>query len=234
MWIMGYNNGMEKKINEKRSLLREAEKMNEEAQVKPGRSRRPRRRGGGIFGGILTKIIIILFLLIILLGGGYYITTKKFTPKTEVNIAVVMNQLSFCQELVTAKYHYSDIISIKKSVMLSKSLSIIKYSGIIRIGIADITQSDIDVYSDGKAVRIKLPDVEILGNDITSQEVFDENHSIFVPITLDDVFSEIERAKDKTLEELIDDGVLTEARENAKKVIQQIMLAAGFEEVIVV
>ena len=216
---------MEKKINERKSLLREAEKH--------AREPRPRRRHS-LFGSILTKIIIILILLIVLLGGGYYITSKKLTPKTEVNIAVVMNQLSYCQELVTAKYHYSDIISIKKSVMLSKSLSIIKYSGIIRIGISDITQSDIDVYNEGKAVRIKLPDVEILGNDLTSQEVFDENHSIFVPITLDDVFSEIERAKDNTLEELVDDGVLNEARENAKKVVQQIMLAAGFEEVIVV
>ena len=219
---------MEKKINEKKSLLREAEKMNEGVPKK----RRPRKEG--FFGRLLNKLIIILLLLIILLGGGYYITTKKLTPKTEVNIAVVMNQLSFCQELVMAKYHYSDIISIKKSVMLSKSLSIIKYSGVIRIGIADITQSDIDVYNEGKAVRIKLPDVEILGNDITSQEVFDENHSIFVPITLDEVFNEIDRAKDKTLDELVDEGVLSEARENAKKVIQQIMLAAGFEEVIVV
>ena len=224
---------MEKKINERKSLLREAEKMNEEGVVKPKRERRPRRHGGGLFGAILTKIIIILFLIIVLLGGGYYITTKKFTPKTEVNIAIVMNQLSLCQELVTAKYRYSDIVSIKKSVAFSKSLSIIKYSGIIRIGIADITQSDFDVYNDGKSLRIKIPEVEILGNEISSQEVFDENHSIFVPITVDEVFVEIEKAKEKTLEELVSEGVIDEARENAKKVIQQIMMAAGFEEVIV-
>ena len=224
---------MEKKINEKKSLLREAEKMNGEGSAKPKRERRSRRHGGGIFGAILTKIIIILFLIIVLLGGGYYITTKKFTPKTEVNIAIVMNQLSLCQELVTAKYRYSDIVSIKKSVAFSKSLSIIKYSGIIRIGIADITQSDFDVYNDGKSLRIKIPEVEILGNEISSQEVFDENHSIFVPITVDEVFVEIEKAKEKTLEELVSEGVIDEARENAKKVIQQIMLAAGFEEVIV-
>ena len=225
---------MEKKINERKSLLREAEKMNGEGPSRPERTRRPRRHGCGFFGGILTKIIIILFLLVVLLGGGYYIYTKKFTPKTETNIAVVMNQLSFCQELVTAKYRYSDIISIKKTMALSKSLSIIKYTGIIRIGIADITQSDFEIYNEGKGLRIKLPDVEILGNEIINQEVFDESHSIFIPITLDDVFTEIERAKDKTLEELVDDSVLEEARENAKKVIQQIMLAAGFEEVIVV
>ena len=215
------------KINEKKSLLREAEKMNEQLPKK----RRPRREG--LFGRLLTKLIIVLLLLIILLGGGYYIFTKKLAPQKETNIAVVMNQLSFCQELVTAKYRYSDIISIKKTVAFSKSLSIIKYSGIIRIGIADITQAEFEIYDEGKRLHIKLPDIEILGNDITSQEVFDENHSIFVPITIDDVFTEIEKAKDKTLEELVDDGVKEEARENARKVIQQVMLSAGFEEVIV-
>lgn len=216
---------MEKKINEKKSLLREAEKMN--------RQPRPRRQHS-LFGGILTKIIIILVLITILFFGGYSILTRKLTPVTQTNIAIVMNQLSFCQELVTAKYRYSDIISIKKTKALSKSLSIIKYSGIIRIGIADITHSDFDISNDGKTLKIRIPDVEILGNEITSQEVFDETHSIFVPITLDEVFTEIEKAKDKTLEELVSDGIIEEARENAKKVIQQIMMAAGFEEVIVV
>ncbi len=234
---MGYNILMEKKINEKKSLLREAEKMNEQAgsAPKPGRSRRPRERHHhSVFSGILTKIIIILVLIMLILGGGYYFFTKKMTPKKETNILVVMNQLSYCQELVTVKYHYSDIVSIKKSVALSKSFSIVKYSGIIRIGIPDITESDFEIYNEGKSVKIKLPDVEILGNDITSQEVFDESHSIFVPITLDDVFTEIERSKNDTLEDLIDEGILNDARENAKKVIQQIMMAAGFEEVIVV
>lgn len=221
---MRYNIGMEKKINEKRSLLREAEKMNN--NMSPGRHG---RRGGGF----LTKIIIILLLLIILLFGGYYIYSKKFTPKVESSVSVVMHQLSFCQELVTAKYRYSDLVSIRKSIALSKSISIIKYTGIIRIGIPDLAKSDFDIYNGGKGLRIKLPDVEILGNDIVEQEVFDESHSIFVPITIDDVFTEIEKAKENTLEELVDEGVLEEARENAKKIIQQIMLSAGFEEVIV-
>ncbi|MBO4638137.1 MAG: DUF4230 domain-containing protein [Treponema sp.] len=216
---------MEKKINEKKSLLREAEKVE--------RQRKPHRQHS-VLSGILTKIIIILILIMIMLGGGYFFFTKKMQPQKEINVLVVQNQLSYCQELVTLKYRYSDILSIKKSVALSKSFSIIKYTGIIRIGIEDITLSDIEVYNEGKGVKIKLPDVEVLGNDITSQEVFDESHSIFVPITLDDVFVEIERSKQATLEELLDEGIMNEARESAKKVVQQIMMSAGFEEVIVV
>ena len=226
---------MKDKINEKKSLLREAEKMNEEAVAHYKKERKSRRHGSGFFGGILTKIIIILFLLIILLGGGYYVFTKKFAPKKEVDVAIVMSQLSLCQELVTAKNRYSDIVAISKSYkFVGKSYAIVKYTGIIRIGIPDITQSDIEVYNEGKSLKIRIPDVEILGNDIESQEVFDESHNIFIPITLDEVFTELEKSKEDTLEELINEGILHEARENAKKVIQQIMLTVGFEEVIVV
>ena len=215
---------MEKKINEKKSLLREAEKIEKQ--------RRPPRHHS-VFSAILTKIIIILILLMILAGAGYYIFAKKFTPKVESNVSVVSTQLSLCQELVTAKYHYSDIVAIRKSVALSKSISLIKYSGVIRIGIPDIINCDYDVYNDGKSLKIKLPDVEILGNDITEQEVFDENQSIFVPIKTEEVFAKIQESKEATLEELVTDGIMEEARENAKKVVKQIMLAAGFEEVIV-
>ena len=219
---------MDNKINEKKSLLREAEKRNfkEHKNV---------RHGEGFFGRLLTKIIIILVLLIILLGGGYYIFTKRFTPKTEVNVAIVMSQLELCQELVTAKNRYSDIVSINKQLKFrGKSFALIKYSGIIRMGISDITQSDIEIFNEGKSLRIRLPEIEVLGNEIESQEVFDESHSIFVPITLDEVFTELEKKKNETLEELIDDGILDEARANAKRIIQSIMLSAGFEEVIVV
>lgn len=238
---------MEKKINERKSLLREAEKVapkksrnqneeqdefedEEEVEYKPVK----RARRTSAFSGILTKIIIILILIIIILGAGYFVFTKKMEPKKEVSLLIVQNQLSYCQELVTIKYRYSDILSIKKSLGFSKSYSIIKYSGIIRIGIPDLSLCDIEVTNEGKTLNIKLPDVEILGNDITSQEVFDESHSLFVPVSLDEAFAEIQRAKDNTLEELVDEGIMKEARENAKKVIQQIMMSAGFEEVIVV
>ena len=216
---------MEKKINEKKSLLREAEKLADK------RERRPRHRS--LVSAIFTKIIMILMLIIIILGGGYIFFMKHMQPKKEVNTIIVEQQLSYCQELVTVKYRYSDIVSLKKSLALSKSFSIVKFSGIIRIGIPDVTLCDYEVYNDGKAIKIKIPEVEVLGNDITSQEVFDESHSIFVPITLDEVFTEIEKQKSNTLDDLINEGVMKEARENAKKVIQQVMMSAGFEEVIV-
>ncbi|MCQ2593198.1 MAG: DUF4230 domain-containing protein [Treponema sp.] len=200
-------------------------------------------RSGRPFAGILTRIIIILILLMVLLAGGYYALNRFMAPpKAEAKSVVIQDQLMFCQEFVSLKYHYSDIVSVKKSAKIgpSKSYSIIKYSGIIRVGIDDLTEADyeviemmdgLDVSEKKQKLKIKLPEVKVLGNEIVSQEVFDEQHSIFVPITLEEVFTEIERSREEALEELISEGILEEAANSSKRFIRQFFLNAGFAEV---
>ena len=180
---------------------------------------------------IITKIIIWVILVAALLCGGYF-GFKRFTAvKSESKIAMVDRQLSFCQELVSAKYRYSDIITLKKTAGLAKSYSIIKYTGIIRVGIADFTDLSYSISLDGRKITLTVPKTEILGNEIVSQSVFDEKRSVFVPITTQEIFDEIEAAKKDAVEEMIAEGVLEDARDYAIKIITQFMLALGFEDV---
>ena len=180
---------------------------------------------------ILIKVLIWVILIAALLCGGYF-GFKRFTEvKAENKLALVDRQLSFCQELVTAKYRYSDIITLKKSAGFAKSYSIIKYSGIIRAGIADITDVSYSVTMDGKKITLNVPEAEILGNEVVSQSVFDEKRSGFVPITTQEIFDEIENAKAKAVEDMIEEGVLEDSRAYAIRIITQFMLALGFEEV---
>ena len=76
-----------------------------------------------------------------------------------------------------------------------------------------------------------MPKTEILGNEITKQEVFDEKQSIFVPITTQEIFDEIELAKEEAVQEMIAEGILEESWEYASQIIKQFMLSLGFEEV---
>ena len=180
---------------------------------------------------IITRIIVIILLVLLLLCGGYFAFKRFEVVKTETKLAMVDRQLSYCQELVTAKFRYSDIITLKKSAGFSKSYSIIKYTGIIRAGLADITDVSYSVSLDGKTITLSVPQAEILGNEIVSQSVFDEKQSIFIPISTQEIFNEIDKAKDEAVEEMIAEGVLEEAREYAIRIITQFMLALGFEEV---
>ena len=209
---------------------------------KPHKVRRQKEHSG--INRILTKIIIILILLCSLVGGGLFaisvlrktIVESPIIPTvTEKKSVVIQDQLLYCQELVSMKYKYSDIVSIKKSTKIgfSKSYSIVKYTGIVRVGIADMTAANYVVSEDEKTITITLPPVEILGNDIVSQEVFDEQQSVFVPITLEEVFNEIEKSREDALDEIKSEGIMQEAKEYARKVVRQFMLSAGFEDVIV-
>lgn len=212
-------------MERRKSLLKRAEKIQKENKNFCEKKHR-------LLTKILLRIFTILIIAAIVLAGGY-IGLKKFTQvRQESKSALIERQLSFCQELITAKYRYSDIITLKKSAGFSKSYSIIKYRGIIRAGIADVTDISYDVSLNGKKIILKMPDAEILGNEISGQEVFDEKQSIFVPITTQEIFDEIESARKQAAEDMIADGILNDAKLYAENIVRQFMLSIGFEEVL--
>lgn len=186
---------------------------------------------GKLAAKVVLRIVTILVIAVILLAVGYFGYKKLTFVKSENKTALVDRQLSFCQELVTEKYRYSDIITLKKASGFARSYSIIKYTGLIRAGIADFTDISYSISLDGKTIMLNIPPAEILGNEVVSQSVFDEKHSIFVPISTQEIFDEIERAKAEAVEDMIAEGVLDDAREYAVRIITQFMLALGFEEV---
>ena len=180
---------------------------------------------------LAVRIVTIVLLAVIFMFVGT-IAVKKITKVNyESKFTLVNQQLSYCQELITMKFQYSDIVSLKKSMGFSKSYSIVKYNGIIRVGIEDLSQTDVKITKDGKEVRIKLPPVSILGNEITKQEVFDEKQSIFVPITTQEIFEEIENAKIQMEQDMIAEGLIEEAKKYTEKIIEQFLYSSGFEKV---
>ena len=182
---------------------------------------------------LLLKIIFAA-LLLCALGAGAYFGRKKITEiKFAKKYMRIERQLVLCRELVTVKLRYSEIVSIKKSGALgvAKSYSIVKYSGVARAGIADVSKIAATVSKDGKSVSISLPKSELLGNEIASQEIFDEKRSIFVPITMKEIFDGIEESRASAAERLVAEGLLDDADAQAKAVILASMSALGFENV---
>ena len=205
--------------------------MEEKKEKSPKSEKKQSSRKAGLGTRIILRIVTIVLIALIVLGSGYFGFRRFTTVKTESKLALVDRQLSYCQELVTAKYRYSDIITLKKSAGFSKSYSIIKYTGLVRAGLADITDVSYSVSLDGKTITLSVPKAEVLGNEIVSQSVFDEKQSVFVPISTQEIFDEIDKAKDQAVEDMIAEGVLEDARTYAVRIITQFMLALGFEEV---
>ena len=185
---------------------------------------------------ILTRIILILALITALFFGGKFSWQKLGEIKTEKSSAIVFRELEKCAELVTAKNTYSDIISIKKTRIagFAKSFSIIKYTGVIRGGIKDISQAQVKIYDRGRKVKVLLPKMEILSNDISSIEVFDEGKSIFVSISVKEIMEEIRFNQETASAEILETGFLSEAESHAAKIFKSILYASGFKEVEVI
>lgn len=190
------------------------------------------KSGSPFFNKIIVRLVWIIILIAIFAGASYFAITKLTKVEKESKFAMIDKQLSYCQELVTAKYRYSDIVTIKKTSGFAKSYSIIKYNGLIRVGIADFTDISYKLSLDGKTVKIKLPEAEILGNDILKQEVFDEKNSIFVPISTQEIFDEIDNARFQTQEDMLAEGILEDAELYAQQIIRQFLLSLGFEKIV--
>lgn len=182
---------------------------------------------------ILFKIILILLLVCALFFGGKFAFNKLAEIKTENRSAVVFQELQRCSELVTVKNTYSDVISIKKTRIagFAKTFSIIKYTGVIRGGISDISKSEVKVSDAGRKVKVILPQIEVLSNDISSIEVFDESKSMFVSISVKEIMEEIRFNQESTSAQILETGFLQEAEEQAAKIIESMLYAAGFKEV---
>lgn len=193
--------------------------------------RKHSEKKSGLGTKIVLRVVTIVLISVLVLGALYFGYNRFTVVKAENKTALVDRQLSFCQELVTAKYRYSDIISLKKSSGFAKSYSIIKYTGVIRAGIADFTDVSYSISLDGNSITLNVPQAEILGNEIVNQSVFDEKQSVFVPISTQEIFDEIEKAKAEAVEDMIAEGVLDDARDYAIRIITQFMLALGFEDV---
>ena len=182
---------------------------------------------------LLLKIVLAAVLLSALASAAYFGRRKFFEVKLAKKYMRIERQLVLCSELVTVKVRYSEIVSIKKSGALgvAKSYSIVKYSGVARAGIADVSKIVPTVSKDGKSVSLTLPKSELLGNEIAFQEVFDEKRSIFVPITMKEIFEGIEESKTSAGERLIAEGLLDDADAQAKAALRASMTALGFENV---
>ena len=182
---------------------------------------------------ILLKIFLILFLSASLFFGGRAGIKKLNEIKTEKSHALIFRELERCAELVTAKTKYTDIISIKKTRIagLAKSFSIIKYTGTLRAGIRDMRDAKISVEKGGKKASVLLPPMEILSNDISSIEVFDESKSIFVEISLKEIMEEIRFNQENASAQIIETGFMEESKKQAVRILETVLYAAGFSEV---
>lgn len=181
-------------------------------------------------GKIVVRIVIAIVAIAILGATGFFGAKELARVSKENKFTRIEQELEYCRELVSVKMRYSDIVSLKRQAGFARSYSIVKYTGVVRAGIADITKASISLGQDRNSAIVVLPRPELLGNDLESWEVFDEQQSMFksVRISTDEVFSEVDKSRSEEVEKLLAEGLLDEAGEQACKIVKAMLIGAGF------
>lgn len=176
------------------------------------------------------KLFLWLLLIAIILVALLFLWQKFSQIEVEKKYALVSQELQRCSELTTVKITYSDIVTLKKSAVMgmAKSYSIVKFSGVIRCGIENLGDSRMYIDEGGKGITLRIPVAKILGNDIKEISVFDEQQSIFVPITTQEVLEQVELAREETLKKTLDSGILAESEQQARALLTTILSNMGF------
>jgi hypothetical protein len=184
-------------------------------------------------GKLVMRLCTVLLIAGLLAVGGWFGWQRLTAVKAERLRAMVSRELRYCAELSVVKNTYSNIVTLKRSTFfgLARSYTIVRYTAVARVGIADLTKSEVVVSGDGKSVVLRLPPVEVLSNAITSQAVFDETTNIFLPINTQEVFDEIDLSREETLAALIAEGLITEAETYTVTLMTRILTAMGFTSV---
>jgi hypothetical protein len=202
---------------------------------KPEKVKKQHTWGAKFLSNLIFKILFVLILIAACYFGFKYFVGNPFEVTLESKHTMVEKQLEQCAELTLSKMRYSDVVSIKKTGVLgmAKSYSLVRYTGIIRAGIEDISKAKIEFSNNEQEVTVTLPLTTVLANDIVHQEVFDEQQNVFVAITTQEVFDAIEAAQNETITEILADGFLDEADNRAKLVVTQMLQTLGFSKVVV-
>ena len=182
---------------------------------------------------VILRVVTIVLIAAAVFALAAFCLSKMQAARVQNRRAAVERERSECAELVLYRMRYSDIITIKKKGAISKAFSIVRYSGVLRAGIENIRDAEVVVSPDAKSVVVKIPPTVLLGNDIQSQEVFDEQQRLFTRIGTQEIFEQIDAAKREAADEILADGLLDDADARAKQVIPALLKPLGFRSVIV-
>lgn len=181
---------------------------------------------------------IFFFLTTVILGFALLINNNKRTDYPGYSSSTIMNRITHIQELALVKHNYTGVISYKDymkflniNIPLTDKYFLLKYNGYLKAGV-DFSRVKIDVQNDS-TIHVSIPKPKILDTviDEKSVEVFNESENAFNPIKISDYNEALTREKNNMIKDAIDQGILSDATEQAKIVLRTMLEEMGFSQI---
>jgi hypothetical protein len=158
------------------------------------------------------------------------VAVHEVATKT-VSLDLIQSSIKDIGELATVEYLYTDAGKYEnpkqlfgKDIPFTTKSFIAKWDGTIKAGV-DIEQVVVEINDEKKLITIHLPKAEILSHEIdeNSIETLDEQDGLFNPVNVDDVRAFDKASKLAMEERAIGLGLLDNATENAKDIIEKLV-----------
>jgi hypothetical protein len=181
---------------------------------------------------------IFFFLTTVILGFALLINNNKRADYPGYSSSTIMNRITHIQELALVKHNYTGVISYKDymkflniNIPLTDKYFLLKYNGYLKAGV-DFSRVKIDVQNDS-TIHVSIPKPKILDTviDEKSVEVFNESENAFNPIKISDYNEALAREKNNMIKDAIDQGILSDATEQAKIVLRTMLEEMGFSQI---
>lgn len=181
---------------------------------------------------------ILFFLTTVILGFALLINNNKRADYPGYSSSTIMNRITHIQELALVKHNYTGVISYKDymkflniNIPLTDKYFLLKYNGYLKAGV-DFSRVKIDVQNDS-TIHVSIPKPKILDTviDEKSVEVFNESENAFNPIKISDYNEALTREKNNMIKDAIDQGILSDATEQAKIVLRTMLEEMGFSQI---
>lgn len=173
---------------------------------------------------------------VILVGTGAWITANRSARAAEEKRRLAAfenltaNVIERIAELAVLEYRYTDVMELqRKFVIGGQSASLVRFSGVVKAGIADVSAVKVAWDRNTDTVRINLPPASILSNDVdvSTIRIWDLKRNLFVPISTDLKLQEIAAFRDKVASELEASGFLADADTRAAEVVGSLFVGFG-------
>lgn len=183
---------------------------------------------------LLKLVLFILVVALVFYALGKYLGGGS---KTTITSDLIETRLEEIAELASVNYIYKNMGQFENTstfygltIPFTTKKFILSYSGEIKAG---IDLSDIKVDLSEQTITVELPEAKILSHaiDEKSVTVFDEKTSLFNPIKIDDMTTFTADQKDQMEKEVIEKGLLVQARESAEKMLKSMLTFEGYEVV---
>lgn len=183
----------------------------------------------GKIGDTLKKGLIAVLVVVILAGAAFFVYRQKQAEQPELDAVVIQNRIEQISELASAKYYYTNMARFEDAIELNgvtipftSKRFIVSYDGTI---LAGIELSDVEVSVTETQVTVTLPEAKVMSHEIQEEslQVYDETKNIFNPIKIED-YNDFQMEQKQIMEaKAIENGLLTQAQEQAELVIGQIL-----------